>query len=175
MLFKYGPRACRAGLEIRILEPEVISVKIARKLLLFFFFVHKFIWEPGAFYLPASANLLFCSCYFKACPGAYLIWNIFQDYQWFWTISQGQNLKWKNGFTLFVECHAKQCCRILNIFHTYVSLKQRENAVLRGNCTPNPNQKLACFVLYLTIINTFQKNNICMECLRNSKIALKFK
>ena len=30
---------------------------------------------------------------------------------------------------------------------------------LRGNCTPN--QKLACFLLYLKIINTFLKNNIC--------------
>ena len=25
-----------------------------------------------------------------------------------------------------------------------------------------PNQKLACFVLYLKIINTFLKNNICI-------------
>ena len=55
------------GLEIRILEPGAIPLKIVRKLLLVYFFVHKFIWEPGAFYYPASANLLFCSCYFKAC------------------------------------------------------------------------------------------------------------
>ena len=31
---------------------------------------------------------------------------------------------------------------------------------IRGNCTPN--QKLACFVLLLKIINTFLKNNICI-------------
>ena len=31
---------------------------------------------------------------------------------------------------------------------------------LRENCTPN--QKLACFVLYLKIINTSLKNNICI-------------
>ena len=31
---------------------------------------------------------------------------------------------------------------------------------LRGNCTPN--QKLACFVCYLKIINTFLKNDICI-------------
>ena len=29
-----------------------------------------------------------------------------------------------------------------------------------GNCTPN--QKLAFFVLYLKIINTFLKNNTCI-------------
>ena len=28
--------------------------------------------------------------------------------------------------------------------------------------TALPNQKLACFVLYLKIINTFLKNNICI-------------
>ena len=55
----------RAGLEIRILEPGAISLKIARKLLLVHIFVHKFIWEPGAFHQLAGANLLFCSCYFK--------------------------------------------------------------------------------------------------------------
>ena len=32
--------------------------------------------------------------------------------------------------------------------------------ILRGNCTPN--QKLACFVLYLKINNTILKNNICI-------------
>ena len=31
---------------------------------------------------------------------------------------------------------------------------------LRGYCTPD--QKLACFVLYLKIINTFLKNNLCI-------------
>ena len=31
---------------------------------------------------------------------------------------------------------------------------------LKGYCTPN--QKLACFVCYLKIINTFLKNNICI-------------
>ena len=55
-----------SGLEIRILEPGAISLKIARKLLLVRIFVHKFNWEPGAFHHPAGANLLFCSCYFKA-------------------------------------------------------------------------------------------------------------
>ena len=30
----------------------------------------------------------------------------------------------------------------------------------KGNCTPN--QKLACFVLYLKIINTSLKNNRCI-------------
>ena len=34
------------------------------------------------------------------------------------------------------------------------------NYSLREYCTPN--QKLACFVLYLKIINTFLKNNICI-------------
>ena len=31
---------------------------------------------------------------------------------------------------------------------------------LRGYCTPN--QKLACFVLYLKVINIFLKNNTCI-------------
>ena len=31
---------------------------------------------------------------------------------------------------------------------------------LRGNCTPN--QELSCFVLYLKIINTFLKNDMCI-------------
>ena len=42
------------------------------------------------------------------------------------------------------------CTQELHIFYGF----------LRGNCTPN--QKLACFVLYLKIINTFLKNNICI-------------
>ena len=33
-------------------------------------------------------------------------------------------------------------------------------APLRGNCTRN--QKLACFVLYLKIINTVLENNVCI-------------
>ena len=37
--------------------------------------------------------------------------------------------------------------------------------MLMGYCTPN--QKLACFVLYLKIINTILKNNI----LSNQKLA----
>ena len=32
------------------------------------FLCAQIIWEPGAFYHPAGANLLFCSCYFKAPP-----------------------------------------------------------------------------------------------------------
>ena len=31
--------------------------------------------------------------------------------------------------------------------------------IVKGYCTPD--QKLACFVLYLKITNTFMKNNIC--------------
>ena len=60
------------GLAIRILGPGAIPLKITRKLFLVHIFVHKFIWEPGAFYHPAGANLLFCSCYFKAWS-----WSIF--------------------------------------------------------------------------------------------------
>ena len=33
-------------------------------------------------------------------------------------------------------------------------------AVIKGNCTPK--QKLVWFVLYLKIVNTFLKNNICI-------------
>ena len=47
---------------------------------------------------------------------------------------------------------------------------------LWGNCTPN--QKLAGFVLYLKMIKTFLKNNMCILqeiCPRISKIALKLK
>ena len=45
---------------------------------------------------------------------------------------------------------------------------QIEKSGLRGNCTNN--QKLVCFVLYLTIINTFSKNNACiLNCSRNTK------
>ena len=33
---------------------------------------------------------------------------------------------------------------------------------LRGYCTSY--SKLACFVLYLKIVNTFLKNNICIFC-----------
>ena len=59
-------RSGQGRVDIRIPEPGAISLKIARKLLLVYIFVHKFIWEPEAFYHPADANLLFCSCYFKA-------------------------------------------------------------------------------------------------------------
>ena len=34
--------------------------------------------------------------------------------------------------------------------------------LLKGELHPCTNQKLACFVLYLKIINTFLKNNICI-------------
>ena len=68
-ILEFGRKFCLfvSGLEIRILEPGTILPKMARKLLVVYFFVHKFIWEPGAFHHPAGANLLFCSCYFKAC------------------------------------------------------------------------------------------------------------
>ena len=49
------------------------------------------------------------------------------------------------------------------------------NYSCKSNCTPN--QKLACFVLYLKIINTFLKNNRCISksnCPMDSKMALKF-
>ena len=42
-----------------------ISLKIARKLLLVYLFVHKFIWEPGAFYHPAGPDLLFLPLLFQ--------------------------------------------------------------------------------------------------------------
>ena len=58
-----------AGLEMRILEPGAISLKIARKLLLVHLFVHKFIWEPGAFHHPEGANLFFCSLLFQDLEG----------------------------------------------------------------------------------------------------------
>ena len=45
-----------SGLEIRILKLGAISLKIARKLPLVYFFMHRFIWEPGAH--PASTNWL---------------------------------------------------------------------------------------------------------------------
>ena len=61
-----------SGREIRILEPGAVSLKVARKLLLVYLFVQRFIWEPGAFHHPAGANLLFCSCYFKACLSLHL-------------------------------------------------------------------------------------------------------
>ena len=35
-----------------------------------------------------------------------------------------------------------------------------KTSALRGYYTPN--QKLTCFVLYLKIINTFLKNNVCI-------------
>ena len=61
------------------------------------------------------------------------------------------------------------------LVHSFM-IYQKDNAItkvehLEGNCTPN--QKLACFVLYLKIINTFLKN-LKADCPRNSKIALKF-
>ena len=45
----------------------------------------------------------------------------------------------------------------------YVSILTylEENNSLRGYYTPN--QKLACFVLYLKIINTFLKNNTALN------------
>ena len=52
-----------------------------------------------------------------------------------------------------------------------------KNQSLRGYCTPS--QKLACFVLFLKIIDTFlKKNKVCMHLISNhqrkSKLALKF-
>ena len=45
--------------------------------------------------------------------------------------------------------------------------------LLRGNCTPN--WKLACFVLYPKIINTFLKNNnnICILLSKKIKNSIK--
>ena len=47
--------------------------------------------------------------------------------------------------------------------------------MLSGNCTPN--QKLACFVLYLKIINTSLKNNRCIlyQISKELKMTLRFK
>ena len=36
------------------------------------------------------------------------------------------------------------------------------STTLTGNCTPNKKSACSCFVLYLKIINTFFKNNICI-------------
>ena len=47
---------------------------------------------------------------------------------------------------------------------------------IKGYCTPN--QKLACFVPYLKIVNTFMKNNnyaLHRISSKNSKVALQFK
>ena len=41
-----------------------------------------------------------------------------------------------------------------------LNIPLRKDTFLRGYCTPN--QKLACFVLYFKIIDTFLKNNICI-------------
>ena len=38
------------------------------------------------------------------------------------------------------------------------SIFQKQYNLLRGNCTPN--QKLACFALYLKTVNTFVQNNV---------------
>ena len=46
-------------------------------------------------------------------------------------------------------------------------LNQYFTITLTGYCTPN--QKLACFVLYLKIVDTFKKNNIYASCRQLSK------
>ena len=50
----------KAGLEIQILEPGAITLKIYRKLLLVHFFVHKFISEPAEHLITKQAQI--CSC-----------------------------------------------------------------------------------------------------------------
>ena len=58
---------------------------------------------------------------------------------------------------------AKEATILLVIYNLIYSKEYAYTAavLLRGNCTPN--QKLACFVLQLKIINTFWKNNICIS------------
>ena len=56
---------------------------------------------------------------------------------------------WAVNLASLVHAHSKK--------YSYIS---RLN-LLRGYCITN--QKLACFVLYLKIINTFLKNDICMS------------
>ena len=41
-----------------------------------------------------------------------------------------------------------------------MKINQIQDMYFKGNCTPNQN--LACFVLYLKIIHTFLKYNICI-------------
>ena len=61
----------------------------------------------------------------------------------------------------FEQCHhSYNVTDWLNKWYRFLlhQLAGSSQGVLRWNWTPN--QKLACFVLYLKIINTFLKNNI---------------
>ena len=56
-------------------------------------------------------------------------------------------------YTLYPATNIPKCTSRLELFYFYIFIL----FVFRGCYTPN--QKLACFVLYVKIINTFLKNN----------------
>ena len=78
------------------------------------------------------------------------------------------NVKWISA----KKKHLEYCLMLFNMINTKKPL--RLAIFLRGYCTSY--QKLACFVLYLEITNTFLKSNmhLIVNCSRNSKMTLKF-
>ena len=56
------------------------------------------------------------------------------------------------GLRLTTDCH-------VNATKLYLHFEGEAILYLRGNCTPNQN--LACFVLYLKIVNTFLQIDVC--------------
>ena len=94
-------------------EPGAISLKIARKLLLVHFFLHKFIWEPGAFHHPAGANLVFCSHYFKA-----WLWCVCNYFLIISTVYNGSCLE---------NCIQCLTCLLFLFFNMFIILIQRKS------------------------------------------------
>ena len=64
----------------------------------------------------------------------------------------------KSEFQFHIKTIIQNVKSVDNIYFSCTFYQQKY--VLRGYCTSY--QKLACFVLYLKIINTFLKNNICI-------------
>ena len=110
--------------------------------------------EEGKHNLGAIIWLFYCIC---------VIWVHFsgQKLEMFeglmCVISEYQSIGWKN-FSPYNLCVCVCVCVCASSEHLDYGLIIC--LWLRGNCTPD--QKLACFVHYLKIINTSLKNNICI-------------
>ena len=87
------------------------------------------------------------------------------------------SLQWVNTIAFEVALHSllktnKQTNTVpwSYIWSPYTSFYTSGPYIKGGNCTPN--QKLACFVIYLKIINTFLKHDIFTKLSRELKNAI---
>ena len=132
----------------------------------------RFWWAPDTdnmiksaicYWLPAGITFakIVCGC---ACQALKIWLSLYQFFTQLPTLRPFDGHVWRQAIVVLylVWSFNTICCHMFNCVIN-----------LRGVC--NPNQKLACFGLYLKIVNTFLKSNmhLIVNCPRNSKIALK--